>query len=125
MLKKFLSLFFTICVGTGMGLVYVSEKVEPVELSYKIRAKEKSLAEQYDTVKNLKFRLATLKSPSRLETQMLDSKLELVPVREVRVLKFTKKILPVPQPTFMGTEPPIHGGFLAVREAQAKTDDKS
>jgi len=109
---------------TGMGLVYVAEKVETVELSYKIRAKEKTLAEYYDQLKNLRFRLASLKSPSRLETQMLDSNLELVPVREVHILRFAKRSLPVPQPTGIAVEP-VHPGFLAVREAQAKTDDKT
>jgi hypothetical protein len=108
-----------------MSLVYVAEKVETVELSYRIREKQRSMAETYDHLKTVRYRLASLKSPSRLQNQMLDSKLELVPVREVRILRFAKKNAPVPLPSLVKTELPQHNRFLSVREAQAKTDDPS
>ena len=123
--KKFLSFFVMLCLGTGMSVIYVAGKVETVEMSYKIRSSEKSIAEYYDSLKNLRFRLASLKSPSQLESQMLDSKLELVPVREVRILRFAKRPLLVPKPPGVAIEPPVRSGFLAVREAQAKTDDRT
>ena len=106
-----------------MSLTYVAEKVETVELSYRIREKQKSMAEYYDRLKTLRYRLASLKSPSQLQNQMLDSKLELVPVREVRILRFAKKSVPLPAAPLVKTELPSHNRFLSVREAQAKTDD--
>lgn len=122
MFSKFTKSFFLIALVTGMGLLFVAGQVETIRLAYEIRGKERKLAEQYDTLKELRYRLTSLKSPSQLENRMVETDLELVPIQKVRVLRFAKrKSAPVPK-AVVNTETPARGHFLSVREAQAKTD---
>jgi len=110
-----------ISVFVSLGLVYVAGQVKPIELSLSIRANEKKLAASYEDMKTLRYRLASLKSPSQLKTRMIESKLELVPIKDVRVLHFAKR----PAAVILSPITPermIRPGFLQVREAQAKTE---
>jgi len=122
-MNRFFKTFSFIALVTGLSLGYVASKVESVKLSYEIRAKEKRLAQHYEDFRNLKYRLASLKSPAQLENRMLDTHLELVPVKEVRILRFVKKPLPQTVAPRVGTEwTGAPRGFLTVPEAQANPD---
>jgi len=124
MLKKVLGLFAMVSIGTAMGVFYVAGKVESVTLSYEIRTVEKRLAEQYDIQKKHRYRLAALKSPSQLAKEMAETKIDLVPVREVRLIKFARPPLGESKAAVLPPSvAPPRPGFLNVREAQAKTDD--
>jgi hypothetical protein len=124
MLKRLVQLICVVSILTSMGIFYVAGQVEPIMVSYNIRTTEKNIASEYDHFKNHRFRVASLKSPSRLETQMASAQLELVPVREVKILKFSPTKMPLPKPrSVTNLEAPVRGGFLSVREAQAKTDN--
>ena len=105
-----------------MSILFVAGKVETVKLSYEIRGKERKMAEEYEAMKNLRYHLASLKSPAQLENRMIETELGLIPVQEVRVLRFAKRKLPEPQKSLAGpvSRGPSH--FLTVREAQAETN---
>ncbi len=121
MFSRFTKIFSFICVGVAMSLLYVAGHVETIKLSYEIRSKERNLAEAYDTMKNLKYHLASLKSPSQLEHRMIETDLELIPVQNVRVLRFAKRTLPKVETAGVRPEGPMRAHFLTVKEAQAET----
>jgi hypothetical protein len=123
MFSRFIKFFLLLCMGTGMCLLFVAGKVETIKLAYEIRGKERHLAEQYDTLKELRYRLTSLKSPSQLENRMVETELELVPIHEVRVLRFAKRKLPDAAKPIVNTEAPARSHFLSVREAQADTHE--
>ena len=105
-----------------MSLVYIAGKVEPIKISYEIRAKERKIAAEFDQMKNLKYHLATLKSPSQLENRMVETNLELIPIQKVRVLRFAKRKIATHQTKLVNSDSPGRHHFLAVREAQAETN---
>lgn len=121
MISKFFKFLIFLTIVTGLSLFYISTKVEAIKLSYEIRTTEKALAQEHDAMKNLRFQLASLKSPSQLENRMVESSLDLIPVREVKVLHSAKKKLALPERSVVGTEAPTRPHFLSVREAQADT----
>ena len=122
MAGKFYTTVLLLIIGTTMSLVYIAGKVEPVKISYEIRAKERKIAAEFDQMKNLRYHLATLKSPSQLESRMIETDLELIPVQKVRVLRFAKRKIANPDTKIVNSDSSGRLPFLAVREAQAETN---
>jgi len=80
-----------ICILTISMLFYVHLHITSLRYSYAINEKEESLVFLIDTYKNLKFQLASLKSPTALEQKLAAADINLVLPDEIRVVK-----VPVP-----------------------------
>ena len=72
----------TVCM-----LLYVHQHIAILLCSYTINQKEDTLTELNDIHKNLKFQLASLKSPTALEQKLAAADINLVLPKEINVLK--------------------------------------
>jgi len=76
-----------IFVVMAMMLLYVHQQLTIIQSSYRINTKEEQLVDLMDVQKNLKFQLASLKSPISVEQKLADADISLVVPNEVRIVK--------------------------------------
>ncbi len=74
-------------IVTACMLLYVHQHIAIILFSYDINKKEEVLTEIKDVNKNLKFQLASLKSPTNLEEKLAAANINLVLPQEVKVLR--------------------------------------
>ncbi len=113
--------FFAILFITSLLLGYVFQKVNLVKLSYEIDKKEKLYSQFSEEQKQLKFKVAFLKSPGRLEEMMKSANVDFQLPREIRIVKIDAPLLSsgnIVSPSSIES----YGGWLNwIKEAQAKT----
>ena len=117
--------FVCFVVGTLLLLLYVHEQVSILQASYSIEKKEREVARLSENYKEVKFRVARLRSPAVLNQRMKELSLNLtIPTDQevVRVLKLRT----VPAGTKVSWPAPIQfaSWLHFVKEAQAKTSSK-
>ena len=117
MIRKF---FICLCV-ISIFLGYVAQKVNLVRLSYEIDHKEKVYREYLEEQKHLRFKVAFLKSPKRLDALMEAAKINFQLPREIRIVKLRPEDLETSQRLPMTTEGGFGNWLNWIKEAQAKT----
>jgi len=114
--------FFILLTITMLLLGYVTQKVNLVQLSYEIEKKEKVYHQVIEDQKHLRFKVAYLKSPGRLEKMMIAAKVDFELPREIRIVKVSPQAIidaNVLPPEVITNN---YGGWLNwIKEAQAKT----
>ena len=66
-----------ISIFTLVALIYVHQQVELVKLSYSIDSKEKKVKDMLDHREGLRYNIANLEDPSRLERVLLAKKIDI------------------------------------------------
>lgn len=117
MIRKFMLCLCVIAVFLG----YVSQKVNLVRLSYEIDHKEKVYREYMEEQKHLKFKVAFLKSPKRLDAMMEAAKINFQLPREIRIVKLMPEDVKPSQNLSETTENGFGNWLNWIKEAQAKT----
>ncbi|MBI4972183.1 MAG: hypothetical protein HZC17_10225 [Candidatus Omnitrophica bacterium] len=118
MIRKFLLCLCIISIFLG----YVAQKVNLVRLSYEIDHKEKIYREFLEEQKHLRFKVAYLKSPKRLDAMMEAAKINFQLPREIRIVKLMPQDIEPSQKLSSGTTEEGFGNWLNwIKEAQAKT----
>ena len=113
---------FLICFGfIVLFLGYVGQRVNLVRLSYDIDHKEKVYAECLEEQKQLRFKVAYLKSPGRLDATMSRAKINFELPREIRLVSIRAEDLESVQKLPVRTEANIGNWLNWIKEAQAKT----
>lgn len=115
-------IFLCILTVTLLLLGYVAQKVNLVRLSYEIERKEKMFEEYLEEQKHLRFKVAYLKSPRRLEAMMEAAKISFQLPREIRIVKLRPEDLESSRNLPQSTEEDGFGSWLNwIKVAQAKT----
>ncbi|MBI4399005.1 MAG: hypothetical protein HY586_07740 [Candidatus Omnitrophica bacterium] len=117
MIRKFLISLSVIAVLLG----YVAQEVNLIRLSYEIDRKEKIFQEILEEEKQLKFKVAYLKSPGRLDAMMEAAKINFHLPREIRIVKLSLQEGMPAQNTPAGSEGRFGNWLNWIQEAQAKT----
>ncbi|GEM_PF-2587602 len=113
--------FFICLVIVSIFLGYVAQKVNLVRLSYEIDHKEKQYREILEEQKQLKFKVAFLKSPKRLDAMMEAAKIDFQLPREIRIVKLNPIEVEPAQEMTLSTEGGFGNWLNWIKEAQAKT----
>ena len=113
---------FFICIFiTSIFLGYVAQKVNLVKLSYEIDHKEKIYSEYAEEQKHLRFKVAYLKSPKRLDAMMEAANIDFQLPREIRIVKLRPGDLEPSRNVPVTTEAGFGNWLNWIKEAQAKT----
>jgi hypothetical protein len=79
----------TLGIITVLLLLYVHQQVANLQVSYRLNKQQEQLTRMIDTYKNLRFELASLKSPTRVEQKLAEADIALVLPTEVKVVRAT------------------------------------
>ena len=112
-----------ICILTISMLFYVHLHITSLRYAYTINEKEESLVFLIDTYKNLKFQLASLKSPTALEQKLAAADINLVLPDEIRIVKISVPYIesvPMTAPVADGQPTPLLRLFGFEKVAQAE-----
>jgi len=113
---------FIVCIGViAIFLGYVAQKVNLVRLSYEIDYKEKLYREYIEEQKHLRFKVAYLKSPKRLDAMMSEAKINFQLPREIRIVKLKPEDLESSRQLPTAAEGSFGNWLNWIKEAQAKT----
>jgi len=105
-------------------LLYVHQQIAIIQCSYDINSSESKLVQLVDSHKELKYKLASLKSPKILEQKLADAQISLVLPEQIKIVK-----VPMQPANSLGMQSPdtVASGsnlfqiFGFAREAQADT----
>lgn len=117
MIRSFLICFCLMILFLG----YVTQRVNLVRLSYEIDHKEKVFMECLEEQKHLRFRVAYLKSPKRLDAMMSRAKINFELPREIRLVSVRAEDLESVKELPARTEANVGNWLNWIKEAQAKT----
>jgi hypothetical protein len=111
-----------------MSLAYVHGQVMLLHLSYEINDRNSAVTQKLEAYRRLKFQVDQLKAPRILETKMKDLQLDLIPPKEIKVVRIPQlRGTTAPAVARMTAQPLTErlnqflGRWISV--AQAKTDN--
>jgi hypothetical protein len=127
-MKGSLKVIFLVGMVTCLFLIYVHGQVMLLHLSYEINARNHATNQKLEEYRRLKFQVDQLKAPRILETKMKDLALDLIPPKEIKVVRIPQAPKAVaPAVARMSAHPLTErlnqflGRWISV--AQAKTDN--
>jgi hypothetical protein len=121
-------IIFWISILAALFLVYVHGRVMLLHVSYSINSQSRSMDQKTEQYRYLKFQVDQLKAPRLLENKMKDLAIDLMPPKEIKVVRMPEMHKLVEGGTATVAEQPMSqrlNNFLGrwVGVAQAKTDN--
>jgi hypothetical protein len=112
-------------IVTGALLLYVTERVEMLRVSYRIHDKSSRLSERAEEYRRLSFEVARLRSPHNLQTRLGELPLTLTLPQEIQVLRVPEAVArPETNPLHLHAPSPNLLDFFGqwIQIAQARTE---